>query len=120
MNARIVLVTTPSPALARKLARMLVLERLAACANILPGVTSTYLWRGRVEQSSEALMVLKTTAARLSRLQARVLELHPYDTPEFVALEAAHVEPRYLAWLMDSLKPAAKPRRRVSADRRSR
>lgn len=95
---RLVLVTAP-PGEAAALARALVSERLAACVNVLAGVTSVYRWQGAVQEDGEALLVVKTRADRLAALEARVLELHPYDVPEFVVVEPAHVEARYRAWL---------------------
>lgn len=89
--------------LARGLARDLVKQRLVACANLLPGVVSIYEWQGTVEEDSEVMMVLKTTLGALPRLEKAFLSAHPYDTPEFVVLDPAQVEPRYLAWLRGSV-----------------
>jgi periplasmic divalent cation tolerance protein len=99
-GARIVLMTAPGIDEAQALARKLVEERLAACVSLLPGATSVYRWEGEVQEDSEVLMVAKTSAARLVELEARVAELHPYDVPEFVALDPCHVAPAYLAWLV--------------------
>ena len=98
---RVVLVTAPGRDVALDLARALVRERLVACVNVVPGVTSVYQWEGAVEESEEVLLVVKTTAGRLAELERRVIELHPYDVPEFVALAPEHVEPRYARWLSD-------------------
>lgn len=98
-DPRLVLVTAPPGAPAAELARALVTERLAACVNVLGGVTSVYRWEGAVQSDAEALLLIKTRADRLAALEARVGELHPYDVPEFVVLEPAHVEARYRAWL---------------------
>jgi len=97
-TARVVLVTAPDLEVARRLAHALVEQRLAACVN-LDWVRSIYRWEGVVEEQAEALMVIKTTAARLEELEAWIAREHPYDTPECVALEPAAVEGRYLAWL---------------------
>jgi periplasmic divalent cation tolerance protein len=96
---RVVLVTAPDADAGAALARSLVADRLAACVNLVAGVTSVYRWEGAVEEASEVLLVLKTTAGRLAALEAAVVERHPYDVPEFVALEPAAVEARYAAWL---------------------
>ncbi len=98
-GARVVLCTAPSPEVGRDLARALVGEGLAACVNLLPGVTSIYRWQGKVEEEPEVLLVIKLAADGLATLEARLLELHPYDTPEVVTLAPERVEPRYLAWL---------------------
>jgi periplasmic divalent cation tolerance protein len=87
------------------LARALVEEGLVACANLLPRVRSIYRWGGAVEDEAEVLLLLKTTEARLPALQARVLELHPYEVPEVLALEVAGVNARYLAWLGEATRP---------------
>lgn len=97
--ALVVLCTAPDAAAGKALARALVEEGLAACCNLVPGLTSVYRWEGEVREEGEVLLVLKTRPARLPELEARILELHPYDVPELVALEAAHVATGYLAWL---------------------
>jgi periplasmic divalent cation tolerance protein len=98
-HAAVVLVTVPDLETGRKLARAVLEERLAACVNVVPGVTSLYRWKGALEESAELLLVVKTTRGRLAGLERRVRELHPYSVPEFVALEPAHVAAPYLAWL---------------------
>ena len=99
-RARVVLTTAPDVEQARRLARALVERRLAACVNVLSGATSIYRWRGAVEEAAEVLLVVKTDALRLPELEAALRELHPYELPELVALEPAHVEARYLEWLL--------------------
>ncbi|MHC4262048.1 MAG: divalent-cation tolerance protein CutA [Planctomycetota bacterium] len=98
-DARVVLVTAPDVATARKLAESVVASRAAACANLLPGVTSIYSWKGRVESDEEVLMIVKTTQARLPELERAITEAHPYEVPEFVVLAASHVAGPYQAWL---------------------
>lgn len=98
-DPRLVFVTAPDLDVAGKIARALVDERLAACASFLPGLTSIYRWRGEVHEDREVLLLIKTCSERLPDLERRVAELHPYEVPEFIAVEPAHVEPRYLAWL---------------------
>lgn len=106
--ARVVLITAPNEAVARQLARAMVEQRLVACVNLLPGVSSIYRWEGQVEEESEVLLVVKTAAARLDELARFVLAEHPYDQPEFVALAPEAVESGYLAWLLaESAPPAA-------------
>ena len=100
------LITAPSREVALALARTLVEERLAACVNLMPGVTSVYRWEGELAEDAEVLLVAKTTSARLPELTARVLELHPYDVPEVVSLAPREVEGTYLAWLIASCEAA--------------
>jgi periplasmic divalent cation tolerance protein len=96
---RVVLLTAPDAAMAERLARALVEERLAACVNLVPGVRSFYRWEGRVEDASEVLLVVKTRADRSATLAARVRELHPYELPEVVELAAAGGSAEYLDWV---------------------
>ena len=97
---RVVLVTAPDVDVAKRLARGLVEARLAACVNVVGGVTSVYRWEGATHEDPEVLLVVKTTAERLEALEAWLAEEHPYDVPECVALEVARVEAKYLAWLV--------------------
>ena len=96
---RIVLVTAPDLKTARRLARAALRERLAACANLIPGLESHYWWGGKIESSREVLLLFKTRAGRLLELEKLILTEHPYDTPEFVVLELTAGTRRYLAWL---------------------
>ncbi len=99
----IVLTTIGADADAAVLARTLVDERLAACVNVLPVMTSIYRWHGSVEQDREQQLVIKTAADRLPALEARLRQLHPYELPEFVILSAAGGSDAYLAWVRDSV-----------------
>jgi len=97
------LVTCPSKEVGTHLATTLVGERLAACVNVIEGVQSVYHWKEEVVVDSEVQLVIKTTADRLERLQAKVLELHPYETPEFIALQPVATERRYADWISDTV-----------------
>lgn len=101
---RIVLSTIPAEA-ARSLASTLIEERLAACVNVLPGVTSIYRWKGHVTTGEEALLVMKTAADRVAELSARVAELHPYDVPEIAVLEVCGVNAQYAHWVNVETRP---------------
>ena len=100
----IVLVTAPDVKVARKLAKACLEARSAACVNIVPRLESHYWWQGKVECGNELLLVIKTTAARLSALEKCVLANHPYDTPEFVVLPISSGNRRYLEWIAESVK----------------
>lgn len=93
--------TAPDPEVAERLATELVEARLAACANLVPGVTSIYWWEGAVERAQEVLLVLKTTGERLPELVKRAAELHPYDVPEVLALPVEVGHGPYLRWVAD-------------------
>lgn len=99
----VVLVTAPDMETAARLGRVLVEERLAACANLVPGAVSVYRWKGAVEQSDEVLMIVKSRVEAFERIRGRVVELHPYDTPEIVALEVGAVDSRFAAWVRDAV-----------------
>lgn len=96
---RVVLVTVPDRESGVSMARTVVESGLAACGNVVPGLTSVYRWQGKVEQDSEALVIFKTTEDALAGLRERVVELHPYETPEFLALDVADGHPPYLDWV---------------------
>ncbi len=85
--------------MARHLAREALRMRLAACVNLMPRMESHYWWKGTMEKGAEVLMIFKTRAFHLAKLEALILKEHPYDTPEFVSLELAGGNERYLDWL---------------------
>ncbi|MFD1624517.1 divalent-cation tolerance protein CutA [Azospirillum griseum] len=99
MDLVIAYITAGSKEEALRLARALVAERLAACANILDGVTSVYHWQGAVEEASEAVLIVKTRRALFDALVDRVRALHSYDTPCVVEIALGRGNPDYLDWL---------------------
>lgn len=99
MEPRLVYITAADLDEARRLAQALVSERLAACANILPGMQSYYWWEGAVQAAQEVVLIVKTRAARLDALIARVRALHSYTCPCVVALPITAGNPDYLAWI---------------------
>ncbi len=96
---RLVLTTVPDEELGRRLARTLVEERLAACVNVSPAVTSFYRWSGKIVEDREFILLIKTKASALEPLEARLKELHPYEVPEFISLPVVSGSPAYLGWL---------------------
>jgi periplasmic divalent cation tolerance protein len=103
-SARIVMTTVVSPEEATRLGRTLVEERLAACATLLPPIHSIYRWRDQIESSAETLLLLKTTTDQLPALEARLHELHGYQTPEFLVLAIEAGSHSYLGWLESCLR----------------
>lgn len=103
MGAVVVLVTVPENFDAGTFARTLVEERLAACVNILPAMTSVYRWEGQVEEGTERQLLIKTASDRVGALRTRLLQLHPYDVPEFVVIDVADGSDAYLSWLRGSV-----------------
>lgn len=94
-----VLVTCASAAEARKIGRSVVEKKLAACANIVTGVESIFRWKGKMERAREVLVVIKTTAKRLRRLEREVKRVHSYEVPEFVVLPIVAGSQEYLKWI---------------------
>jgi len=103
---RIVLTTVDDPEQAKRLARELVERRLAACVSLIEGIGSTYRWRGAVTEQREILLLVKTTASRLSPLQEWLRQSHPYEVPEIMALEATSGSAPYLRWLIEETEPS--------------
>src|SRR3954464_1134074 len=95
-------VTAPDAAVAERLARALVDERLAACVNIIPGVRSIYRWQGKVCDDPEVLCLVKTRAELFERVKRRIADLHPYEVPEVLAFAVAAGSDAYLAWLREA------------------
>jgi len=102
-SARLVLTTTTSLDEANRLGRTLVEERLVACATLMPAVESIYSWKGKVETTSESMLILKTSSDQLDALEARLHQLHSYETPEFLVLAVEAGSHAYLAWMFGSL-----------------
>src|SRR5208282_4892961 len=101
--ARIVLTTAANPEEGEQLARTLVEEQLAACTTLIPAVRSIYRWQGKIEDSTETMLLIKTGAEQLAALEVRIRALHTYATPEFLVLEVESGSPGYLDWLVASL-----------------
>lgn len=104
MPALLVLCACPDPEHARRIAGVLVRERLAACVNLVPAIESIYRWQGEVEQAQECLLLIKTTRARLPTLTERIVALHPYELPEVLAVEAGSGLDRYLGWIVEETR----------------
>jgi periplasmic divalent cation tolerance protein len=95
----VVLSTAGTEGDASRIARALVERRLAACVNVVPGVSSTYRWQGAVRSDSEWLLVVKTRRDRFEQVRAAIRELHAYEVPEIVMLDVAGGDAAYLAWI---------------------
>ena len=91
--------TAPDADAAASLARTLVEERLIACGNVLPGVRSVYRWEETVTESAEAVLICKTTAAKADAAAVRLAELHPYDVPAVVRLDAGSGAAAFVGWV---------------------
>jgi periplasmic divalent cation tolerance protein len=101
---RIVYTTFPDEESARAVARALVQENLAACVNLIPNMRSVYRWQGEIEEATEIVGIVKTRAQLIERVESRIRELHPYDTPAIMHLAVAGAEHETLAWLMEQTR----------------
>jgi periplasmic divalent cation tolerance protein len=106
-DCRLVLCTCPDQESAIRIAERLVGERLAACVNLLPGLTSIYRWQGAIEREPEVLLLIKTVAGRIAALTETLRGLHPYSVPEIIALPITDGLPDYLTWMTTCTQPDA-------------
>lgn len=103
VDLQIVLCTVPDRESAEQIAGALVSESLAACVNIVAGITSVYRWKDAVEHDPELLLIIKTGEAQFAALQNRIRELHPYELPEVLAVPIRDGLPAYLDWMTTSI-----------------
>ena len=103
-TALLAYITVPTEKVALKLGRTAVVERLAACANIIPGMRSIYHWEGNIEEACECVLLLKTTEQLRNKLTARLAEIHPYDCPciVFMELTAGHLP--FFRWIREETR----------------
>jgi len=99
--------TVDSEEAAELLAAHLVDRHLAACVQIVPGLTSVYRWQGKTERAREWLLLIKTSAAHYAELEAAIIELHPYECPEIVAVGIENGLAEYLGWMASELAGGA-------------
>lgn len=104
MDALLMISTTGSVKEARKVARNLVEERLAACANVIPGVCSFFYWKGRLCREKEALILLKTVNDKAQEIIDKIKEIHSYEVPEIIFFRVDKGEKNYLKWLEKMVK----------------
>jgi periplasmic divalent cation tolerance protein len=101
----LIYVTCASVEEAERIGGQLVAERLVACINVLPGMTSIYRWEGNIERAQEVVLLGKTSQARTAAVIARVIALHSYRVPCVVALPINEGNPEYVAWLRSAIEP---------------
>ena len=99
----VVFVTCPTKRIAHRLTRALLERRLVACVNILPSVESLFWWEGRIDKASEFLLLIKTRRSCFEALRQTVCRLHPYETPEVIALPIILAHRPYVEWIQQSL-----------------
>jgi periplasmic divalent cation tolerance protein len=105
-QACVVLVTCGTPEEAEMIAETIVIERLAACVNVIgreQPIRSFYMWEGKLQKENEILLVIKTTPSELPQLERRIQELHSYTVPEFIALPLLFGGQSYIEWIKDNV-----------------
>lgn len=100
----IVFITAPSKKEAQKLALGLLEDKLAACVNIIDGVTSHFWWQGKIDKAKETLLIIKTRKALFNKLLKKVKSLHSYEVPEIIATAVISGNKKYLDWIDDSTR----------------
>ena len=98
-NFIIVHVTVPSKTAGEKIANVLLNNKLAACVNIIPGVSSFYTWKNKINEDAELLLEIKTKSRLFNSLEEIVINNHPYDVPEVIAFPMQFVSKSYGAWI---------------------
>lgn len=103
-NYQIVFCTVPNAEVARKIARAIVGDKLAACCNIIPGLTSIYSWKNEIQEESELLLMIKTKTSVVPELTEKIKKMHPYEVPEIIASEIYEGNREYLNWVNENVK----------------
>ncbi|MFP4184344.1 MAG: divalent-cation tolerance protein CutA [Halorhodospira sp.] len=103
-NHLAVFCTCPDEQTARRLAETVVEAKLAACVNILPGVSSVFYWEGQAQSEQEHLLMIKTSELAYSRLESKLVELHPYELPEVIAVGIERGLAGFLDWIRDQTR----------------
>jgi len=96
---QIILCTCPNKKTAEDLASLLIKQKLAACINIIPGITSVYEWQGKIETSQEHLMLIKSHTNKYEAIESTIKTIHPYELPEIIAVPIERGHPDYLQWI---------------------
>ena len=103
-TAVVVMTALPDPAAADRVAETLIEERLAACVTRIPGVRSTYRWKGSTEHTEEVLVLIKTRAVLAPVLCERLVAVHPYEVPEVLVLPAGGGYGAYMDWIVETTR----------------
>lgn len=104
-NYQIILCTCPDQASSNKIAGSLIQNKLAACVNILPGITSVYQWQEKIESSQEHLLIIKSHQYLYSQIESEIIKQHPYELPEIIAVPIDQGSPDYLQWIDTCTSP---------------
>ena len=103
MTFKIVLCTCPDLPAAHTISEGLLEQKLAACVNIIPNIVSLYQWQGKIEQSAETQLIIKTNERNWQKLQSYICQHHPYEVPEIIMLDIQDGQSNYLTWLASNL-----------------
>jgi len=103
----VVFITVPKGKDAQRVSRALVREKLAACVNIISGVNSFFWWQGKIDSAKEDLLVIKTRKGLFKKVCALIERIHPYDTPEVIAIALENIIPKYRRWLDASMRKSS-------------
>lgn len=101
---QVVITNCPNNEVAQRIAKKLVTEKLAACVNIVPNITSVYEWQGELQQDNEVMLIIKTKSSLFTQLKQKIEQLHPYDVAEIIALDIQQGNELYLNWISDTVK----------------
>lgn len=96
---QLILCTCPDQKSARFISNNLITKKLAACVNILPNITSVYEWEGKVVEATEVQLLIKTQAVLFNAVNDEIIRIHPYDTPEVIAIDITQGNSDYMQWL---------------------
>lgn len=97
-------ITTSGPLESKKIAKILLEEKLVACTNIIPEINSLYLWKGEIEEDNESILITKTMSSKVDKVIEKVEEVHSYETPCILQIEVKKGSKDYLDWMEDELK----------------
>ncbi len=100
----VVICTTPDFDCAQQIAHMLIEKKLAACCNIVPGITSIYNWQDKIQEDKELMLFIKSTDHNFNSLQMEISRLHPYDVPEIISFNISKGSEKYLDWIFSVVK----------------
>lgn len=101
---QVVITNCPNNEVAQRIAKKLVTEKLAACVNIVPNITSVYEWQGELQQDNEVMLIIKTKFSLFTQVKDTIELLHPYDVAEIIALDIQQGNELYLNWISDTVK----------------
>jgi periplasmic divalent cation tolerance protein len=104
MTPSIIYCTCPDMETASRISRLLISQHMAACVNQVPGITSIYEWEGKIEENNEVLLLIKSTEERFDSIKTLVIEEHPYELPELIAVPVSRGLPDYLDWIKQCTK----------------